>query len=128
MLRAELRHRHGGEVEALSRRASAWWAEAGDPPHAIGFAIDGADFARAGRLIREAVPAFNTAGRYASVQHWIEEIGLERAALDPHLALTVSHGSLAAGDGGAAEYWAGVARPSSRPGTRWPPTSPRRWR
>ncbi len=111
MLRAELRQRHGEEVDELNRRASAWWESAGDPERAIRFAIDGSDLSRAGRLIWEAVPAFNTTGRYASIQAWIERVGLTRAASDPHLSLTVAHGALAAGDGGAAEYWAGIARP-----------------
>ncbi|MBS1891834.1 MAG: hypothetical protein JST59_11110, partial [Actinobacteria bacterium] len=119
MLRGELRRRHAEEVEELNRRASAWWESAGDPERAIRFAIDGSDLTRAGRLIWEAVPAFNTTGRYASIQGWIEEVGLERAAVDPHLSLTVAHGALAAGDGGGAEYWAEIARPlvASTPGT-----------
>ncbi len=111
MLRAELRRRLGGEMDELNRRASAWWESADDPERAIRFAIDGSDFTRAGRLIWEAVPAFNTTGRYASVQGWIEKVGLRRAAADPHLSLTVAHGALAAGDGGAAEYWGEIARP-----------------
>jgi LuxR family maltose regulon positive regulatory protein len=111
MLRGELRRGHGGEIAALNGRASRWWEAAGDPPRAIGFAIEAGDFPRAGRLIWEAVPAFNTTGRYASVQGWIERIGLERAARDPHLGLTVAHGLLADGDGGGAGYWADVARP-----------------
>ncbi|MBS1878121.1 MAG: AAA family ATPase [Actinobacteria bacterium] len=111
MLRAELRRRHGGEVGELNGRASRWWESAGDPDRAVRFALEAAEFARAGRLIWEAVPAFNTTGRYATIQHWIEEIGLERAARDPHLSLTVAHGLLAEGDGGGAEYWGEVARP-----------------
>ncbi|HEX4304862.1 MAG TPA: LuxR C-terminal-related transcriptional regulator [Solirubrobacterales bacterium] len=111
MLGGELRRRHAEEVDELNRRASTWWESAGDPERAIRFAIDGSDFARAGRLIWEAVPAFNTTGRYASIQAWIERVGLPRAAHDPHLSLTVAHGALAAGDGAGAEYWAEVARP-----------------
>ena len=56
-------------------------------------------------------PGVQHDGRYASIQGWIERVGLIRAADDPHLSLTVAHGALAAGDGGAAEYWAGIARP-----------------
>ncbi|MGV1047553.1 MAG: LuxR C-terminal-related transcriptional regulator [Solirubrobacterales bacterium] len=110
MLRGELRRRHGGELSQSRLRASSWWDAAGDPVRAVGFAIDGGDLARAGRLIWEAVPAFNTTGRHATIQRWIEEIGLERAAADAHLSLTVAHGFLAEGDGGAAEHWANVAR------------------
>ncbi len=109
MLRAELGRRHGGEVAALRLRASRWAEADGDPERAIDFAIAARDFERAGRLIWEAVPSFKTTGRHATVQRWIERIGLERAARDPHLSLTLAHGHLADGDGGEAEYWAGIA-------------------
>jgi LuxR family transcriptional regulator, maltose regulon positive regulatory protein len=109
MLRAELGRRHGGEVAALHLRASRWAEADGDPERAIDFAIAAGDFERAGRLIWEAVPSFKTTGRHATVQRWIERIGLERAARDPHLSLTLAHGHLADGDGDEAEYWAGIA-------------------
>jgi LuxR family maltose regulon positive regulatory protein len=111
MLRAELHRRHGAEVAALNRRASEWWEEAGDPNRAIGFALDGGDPARAGRLIWEAVPAFSATGRQATLHRWTRRIGLERAAVDPHLSVTLAFDHLVDGDGGGAEYWAGSARP-----------------
>jgi LuxR family maltose regulon positive regulatory protein len=111
MLRAELMRRPGEEAAVLRLRASEWWDAAGDPNRAIGLALDGGDPARAARLIWAAVPAFNTSGRQATTERWIERIGLERAAVDPHLALTIAHGCLADGDGGGAEYWAASARP-----------------
>jgi len=109
MLRSELGRRHGGEVAALHLRASRWAEADGDPERAVDFAIAAGDFERAGRLIWEAVPSFKTTGRHATVQRWIERIGLERAARDPHLSLTLAHGHLADGDGDEAEYWAGIA-------------------
>jgi LuxR family maltose regulon positive regulatory protein len=109
MLRSELGRRHGGEVAALHLRASRWAEADGDPERAVDFAIAAGDFERAGRLIWEAVPSFKTTGRHATVQRWIERIGLERAARDPHLSLTLAHGHLADGDGEEAEYWAGIA-------------------
>jgi len=109
MLQAELGRRHGGGVAALRLRASRWAEADGDPERAIDFAIAAGDLERAGRLIWEAVPSFKTTGRHATVQRWIERIGLERAARDPHLSLTLAHGHLADGDGGEAEYWAGIA-------------------
>ncbi len=110
MLRAELGRRHGDEVATLNRRASEWWDDADDPNRAIGFALGAGDHARAGRLIWEAVPAFNTSGRQATLQRWIERIGLERAAVDPHLSLTLAFDFLCDGDGGGAEYWAGSGK------------------
>jgi LuxR family maltose regulon positive regulatory protein len=109
MLRSELGRRHGGEVAALYLRASRWAEADGDPERAVDLAIAAGDFERAGRLIWEAVPSFKTTGRHATVQRWIERIGLERAARDPHLSLTLAHGHLADGDGDEAEYWAGIA-------------------
>jgi LuxR family transcriptional regulator, maltose regulon positive regulatory protein len=109
MLRSELGRRHGGEVGALHLRASRWAEADGDPERAVDFAIAAGDFERAGRLIWEAVPSFKTTGRHATVQRWIERIGLERAARDPHLSLTLAHGHLADGDGDEAEYWAAIA-------------------
>jgi LuxR family transcriptional regulator, maltose regulon positive regulatory protein len=111
MLRAELHRRHGEEIGRLNLRASEWWESAGESDRAIGFAVAGADFTRAGRLIWESVPAYNTTGRQATIQRWIDRIGLERVAADPHLSLTMAHGFLADGDGGGAEYWAEIARP-----------------
>jgi LuxR family transcriptional regulator, maltose regulon positive regulatory protein len=109
MLRAELGRRHGGEVAALHLRASRWAERDGDPERAVDFAIAAADHERAGRLIWESVPSLKTTGRHATVQRWIERIGLARAARDPHLSLTLAHGHLTDGDGGEAEYWAAIA-------------------
>lgn len=111
MLRAELQRRHGDLVAGLNLRASLWAEAAEDPHRAIGFAVDAGDHRRAGRLIWEAVPKFNTSGRYATIQRWIERIGLARAAGDPHLSVTLAHGLLAEGDGDGAEHWARIARP-----------------
>jgi LuxR family transcriptional regulator, maltose regulon positive regulatory protein len=110
MLRAELTRRHPEELEALNRRASEWWDDAGDHNRAIGYALGADDHARAGRLIWEAVPAFNTSGRQATLERWIERIGLDRAADDPHLSLTLAFDYLVDGDGGGAEYWAGSGK------------------
>ncbi|MBS1886468.1 MAG: AAA family ATPase [Actinobacteria bacterium] len=124
MLRGELRRRHSGEIATLNGRASGWWEATGDQPRAIHFAIEAGDIPRAGRLIWEAVPAFNTTGRYASVKAWIEQIGLEQASGDPHLSLTVAHGLLAEGDGAGAAYWAEVARPPIEVGGAGAPDLP----
>ena len=110
MLRAELNRRHGEEVAGLNRRAAEWWDTAGDANRAIGFALGAGDHARAGRLIWEAVPDFSITGRQATLQRWIERIGLERAAVDPHLSLTLAFDTFADGDGGGAEYWAASGR------------------
>jgi LuxR family maltose regulon positive regulatory protein len=110
MLRSELLRRHPDELAGLNQRASRWWDAAGDHDRAIRFAIDAGDLPRAGRLIWEAVPDFNTAGRYPTIQGWLDGIGLDRAARDRHLSATVAHGFLAEGDGGGAEHWAGIAR------------------
>jgi LuxR family maltose regulon positive regulatory protein len=111
MLGAELQRRHGDEVAALHLRASEWWDAAGDPNRAIGFAIGAGDPTRAARLIWEGMPIFTTTGRQATSARWVERIGLERAAADPHLSLILAHRCLAEGDGGGSEYWAEVARP-----------------
>ncbi|HEY2479991.1 MAG TPA: LuxR C-terminal-related transcriptional regulator [Solirubrobacterales bacterium] len=111
MLRAELGRRGGEEVAGLHLRASEWWDTAGDPNRAIGLALGAGDPARAARLIWEAMPKFTTTGRQATSARWVERIGLERAAADPHLSLTLAHRCLAEGDGGGAEYWADAARP-----------------
>lgn len=111
MLRTELQRRGGEEVAALQRRASEWWDAAGDAHRAIRFAVGAGDPDRAARLIWEAMPTLNAAGRQATIERWIGCIGMERATTDPHLSLTLAHGSLADGEGGGAEYWAGAARP-----------------
>ena len=55
-LRAEL-HRNPEREAHLHRRASAWYAENGDPARAIGHAIDAGEVERAATLLWESTPA-----------------------------------------------------------------------
>jgi LuxR family maltose regulon positive regulatory protein len=116
MLRSEQRRLRPAELRSLLLRASRWWEQRGDLERAVGFALDAGDFGRAGQLIWESVPVFNSSGRYATIEAWLERVGLERLASNPHLTLTVAHGALARGEGAAAEYWAEATRRLLAPG------------
>jgi LuxR family maltose regulon positive regulatory protein len=110
MLRAELRRTEPGEESVLHRRASSWWAEHGDTDRAIEHAIAGKAYKRAGELLWAGVPDYNTRGRVATVERWLQRLGAERVAAYPTLSLTAAQGCLARGEGSMTEHWTAVSR------------------
>jgi LuxR family maltose regulon positive regulatory protein len=108
MLRAELRRTDpAGEAE-LHRRASDWYARAGDNDRAIEHAIAADDPARAGTLLwRTAARVLD--GRAADVRRWLDRFTPEQIASQPTLALTAAAEHLIAGDRDLVEHWSAVA-------------------
>jgi LuxR family maltose regulon positive regulatory protein len=116
MLQAEL-----GRVEPqceaeLHRRASRWYAEAGDAERAIGHAIDGGDAARAGRLLWGSAAARVLDGGTADVRRWLGRLSPEQIARHPALALAAAATHVADGDRARIEHWTAIA--ASRHGDR----------
>ena len=109
MLRAELRRERPDREAELHRRASGWFAEAGDLDQAVGHAIEAGDVARAGELLWAAAPDHLFAGRDAEVRQWLERFSREQIAAHPALALTAAASHLAAGERDLAEHWAAIA-------------------
>jgi LuxR family transcriptional regulator, maltose regulon positive regulatory protein len=109
MLRSEL-HRVEPEQEAeLNRRASDWWAAAGDWDRAITHAIEAGAVDRAGELLWAGVPEFMTRGRNATLVGWLERLGEQTVATDAALSLTAAYAHITQGAGDRAEHWAAVA-------------------
>lgn len=109
MLRGELR-RVEPEIETeLNRRASEWWAAAGDWDRAITHAIDAGAVDRAGELLWLSIPEFMTRGRNATVVGWLDHLGEQTVATDPALSLTAAYAHITQGAGDKTEHWAAVA-------------------
>ncbi|MEK6328095.1 MAG: LuxR C-terminal-related transcriptional regulator, partial [Actinomycetota bacterium] len=110
MLRSELRRREPDGTEAmLHARASRWYAAHSDLDHAIDHAIAAGDLERAGGLIWLAFPEVSGRGRIATVVRWLEQVGADRVAKCPALALSAAHTHLNRGRGDRAAHWARVA-------------------
>jgi len=110
MLRAELRRSDPVLERELHGRASAWYAAEGDLDHAIMHAIEGSDADRVGELLWAAAGEHLLDGRRAKVRQWLDQLGPDRIAAQPALALTAAACHLVAGERDLAEHWAKVAQ------------------
>jgi LuxR family maltose regulon positive regulatory protein len=108
MLRTELRRTDAAGEAELHRRASHWYADAGDMDRAIEHAIAAADFARAGELLW-ATAGRVLDGRAADVRSWLDRFTPEQIASQPTLALTAAAQHLVAGERDLVEHWTAVA-------------------
>jgi LuxR family maltose regulon positive regulatory protein len=114
MLQAELR-RVEPQLEAeLHRRASRWFADAGDIDRAIGHAIDGGDAERVGNLLWSSAAARVLDGRTAEVRGWVERLSDEQIAQHPTLALAAAATHLGDGDRGRIAHWTATAAARDR--------------
>ncbi|HEX5619851.1 MAG TPA: LuxR C-terminal-related transcriptional regulator [Solirubrobacteraceae bacterium] len=108
MLRTELRRTDPACEAELHRRASCWYAAAGDADRAIEHAIAGVDLARAGELLW-ATAGRVLDGRAADVRRWLARLTPEQIASEPTLALTAAAHHLVAGERDLVEHWTAVA-------------------
>jgi LuxR family transcriptional regulator, maltose regulon positive regulatory protein len=109
MLRAELGREDRGREGELHRRASAWYAAAGELDLAIGHAIDAGETARAGELMWSAAADHVLGGRTAPVRRWLDRFTREEIAAHPTLALTAAASHLACGERDLVEHWTAAA-------------------
>jgi LuxR family transcriptional regulator, maltose regulon positive regulatory protein len=111
MLRAELRRTDPACEAELHRRASDWYARAGDGDRAIEHAIAAGDLGRVGTLLWSTASRVLD-GRAADVRRWLERFTSEQIASRPTLALTAAAHHVVAGERDLVEHWAGVANRS----------------
>ncbi len=113
-LRAELRRRDPERATQLHRRASAWYADNGDPGRAIGHAIDAGDVERAANLLWDSALQLSARGQPGAVRAWLARFSDRAVADTPLLALVAAATGLAAGNLYETQRWTTVAR--SAPG------------
>ena len=110
MLVAELRRRAPAVERDLRRRAAEWYAAAGDIERAIAQATAAGATDRAGELIGAAAPEYVAKGRNQTVTRWLSDIGDDRIAADPCLALCAAGSDLVLGDLDGVQRWESAAR------------------
>ena len=123
MLQTELRRSEPELVPILHRRASEWYADAGDMSRAIDHARSADDLGRVGNLLWRHLHQFLGEGRNDLVQGWLRGIDAERAAGCYELALAAAHSGLALGSVTLAEQWARSAAVGLSETAEEPPTS-----
>ncbi len=109
-LRAELHRRDPKREAQLHSRASAWYADNGDPGRAIGHAIDAGDVERAATLLWDSALKHSARGQQGVVRDWLARFSDRTLAETPLLALVAAATELAAGNLYEAERWTTLAR------------------
>ena len=109
MLQAEL-----GRVEPqyegeLHRRASRWYADAGDLTHAVAHAVQGGDVERAGDLLWRFAAERVLDGHATDVRRWLDCLSTDQIAGRPTLALAAAATHLASGERDQIENWTATA-------------------
>ena len=72
LLRSRLKQNHPGQLPALHRRASAWFAQNNDIATAVGHALSAGDFERAASLVEENVLIFKDHAELPTVVRWLD--------------------------------------------------------
>jgi LuxR family maltose regulon positive regulatory protein len=108
-LQAELRRREPDREAELHRRASGWYAAAGDDDRAIDHAIAANDVARAGALLWPTAARQVLDRRGADVQRRLDRFTPDQIAAHPTLALTAAAHHLALGERDLVEHWTAAA-------------------
>jgi LuxR family maltose regulon positive regulatory protein len=98
LLRARLADEQPDQEAELHRRASAWYAEVGDPDAAIRHALAAHDVERAAALVELAVPALRRDRRDAALRAWVEMLPPELVQARPVLSLALVGSLLATGE------------------------------
>jgi LuxR family maltose regulon positive regulatory protein len=98
VLRARLLDDQAGRVPELRRRASAWYADNGDPYEAISQALAGDHPVRAAELIERAAPEMQRARQEGQLRRWLESLPTSVFDDRPVLANTLAGARMATGD------------------------------
>jgi LuxR family maltose regulon positive regulatory protein len=109
MLRAELRRTDPACEAELHRRASDWYARAGDDDRAIDHAIGAGDLERAGELLWATAAARVLNGHGAEVRSRLDRFTTGQIASQPALALTAAAHHLIVGERDLVEHWTAAA-------------------
>jgi LuxR family transcriptional regulator, maltose regulon positive regulatory protein len=113
LLRLELRRTAPGEVTALHRAASAWFAAHGYPVEAIRHAQAARDWARAARLLADHWPGLYLDGQAGAAHELLAGFPAGAHAADAELAAVAAGDELALGSLEAAERYLGLAERTS---------------
>jgi LuxR family transcriptional regulator, maltose regulon positive regulatory protein len=97
VLASHLLDERSGDLSELHRRASAWYAETGDPVSAVDHALAAGDVDRAADLVERSVRALTRARRESVIRSWMDEVPAEVVRDRPVLALAFI-GVMAAGN------------------------------
>jgi LuxR family maltose regulon positive regulatory protein len=87
VLRARLLDEQPQRVHLLHRQAGAWYEENGEPAEAVDHAVRGEDFARAARLVEQAMPAMRRNRQDAELRRWLEALPDELVRDSPLLTI-----------------------------------------
>jgi LuxR family maltose regulon positive regulatory protein len=98
VLQARLLDEQPGQVSGLHRRASAWYQQNGEPQVAIGHALAGEDFERAGDLVELAIPAMRRNRQEAALHGWLKALPDEVVRVRPVLSVGLAGALLAVGE------------------------------
>jgi LuxR family transcriptional regulator, maltose regulon positive regulatory protein len=120
LLQLELRRTAPGEVTALNRAASGWFAAHGYPVEAIRHAQAIPDWALAARLLVSNAAGLYLDGQTATKRQMIAAFPAQATAADPELAAVAAEDQLAYGSLEAAQRYLGLAERgiASVPATR----------
>ncbi|HTI35659.1 MAG TPA: LuxR C-terminal-related transcriptional regulator, partial [Miltoncostaea sp.] len=114
MLRTDLALRQQGAVAGLHRRASRWFAGAGDPAAAARHSRAAGDLDRAATLVWSAVPDRLGRGDVAAIERSLAAFTHEEQASRAPLALAAAWCALERGTVGADDWIAAAAHPEGR--------------
>ncbi|MFL6218859.1 MAG: LuxR C-terminal-related transcriptional regulator [Actinomycetes bacterium] len=109
LLRAELRYEHADELPGLHRRASAWYAAAGQPVPAVRHALAGRDIDQAAHLVATSWAAMLVQGQGAVLAELVSRLPGDRVRTTPELAVVAALSRLALGQLEEADAWLGLA-------------------
>ena len=109
LLQLELRRTAPGEVTALHRAATSWFAGHGHPVEAVRHAQAAQDWSLASRLLADHWPGLQLGGQAATVHELLAGFPAEAAATYAELAVLIAADELAQGSLEAAERYLGLA-------------------
>ena len=113
MLRRRL-HDEDPELElGLHGRASAWYAEHGEPEQAIIHATEAGAVDLAGDLVWTHVNDYLARGRRGTIRRWLEYFDDEQIVEYPPLALSAAWSAIEGDEAGAVERWTAAAAQGS---------------
>ena len=98
VLQAHLLDERPDEVPELHRRASAWFAEAGQIQAAVRHSLAAGDAARAADVVELAIPALRRDRREDVIRRWVDELPDEVVDDRPVLAIGLIGGLMASND------------------------------
>lgn len=98
VLRSRLLDEEPEKIDELHRRASAWFAAAGEQPEAIAHALAGHDVERAAELIELAAPVMFQTRQEVTIRRWLTALPPEIFATRPVLAMELVGSSMVSGE------------------------------